>query len=98
RFSRDWSSDVCSSDLGIEFVSEAQPLRIVRADASVLKVVSAAGEHQGFDTLIWAVGRQPNTAGMGLSELSVDLDEAGHVKVDEWIGRASGRERGDDVG
>lgn len=69
---------------GIEFVSEAQPLRIVRTDASVLKVVSAAGEHQGFDTLIWAVGRQPNTAGMGLSELSVDLDEAGHVKVDEF--------------
>ncbi len=36
------------------------------------------------DALIWATGRHANTAGLGLAEAGVALDEAGHVVVDDW--------------
>jgi glutathione reductase (NADPH) len=35
------------------------------------------------DALFWAIGREANTAGLGLDALSVQLDLAGHVVVDE---------------
>ncbi|HET6545148.1 MAG TPA: glutathione-disulfide reductase [Rhodanobacteraceae bacterium] len=38
----------------------------------------------GFDTLIWATGRSPNSAGFGLEEIGVECDAAGNVVTDEW--------------
>ena len=37
-----------------------------------------------FDTLIWAIGRVPNTSRIGLEAVGVALDEDGHVVVDDW--------------
>jgi glutathione reductase (NADPH) len=43
-----------------------------------------AGEvARGFDELIWATGRQPNSAGLGLAEIGVGLDAQGYVVVDD---------------
>ena len=36
------------------------------------------------DALIWAIGREPNTAGLGLAAAGVQLDAAGHPRVDDW--------------
>lgn len=38
----------------------------------------------GFDCLLWAVGRAPNVAGIGLDVASVALDAKGFIAVDEW--------------
>jgi glutathione reductase (NADPH) len=38
----------------------------------------------GFDQLLWAVGRAPNTAGMGLDVAGVALDPDGFITVDAW--------------
>ncbi len=38
----------------------------------------------GFDELIWATGRQPNSADLGLEAIGVRRDERGHVIADEW--------------
>jgi glutathione reductase (NADPH) len=38
---------------------------------------------ESFDELIWAIGRTPNSHGIGLERAGVDLDADGHVKVDE---------------
>ncbi len=35
------------------------------------------------DKIMYATGRKPNTSGLGLSEVGVELNEAGAVKVDE---------------
>ncbi|MGB8633699.1 MAG: glutathione-disulfide reductase [Rhodanobacteraceae bacterium] len=35
-----------------------------------------------YDTVLWAVGRLPNSAGLGLEEQGVELDARGHVLVD----------------
>ena len=39
---------------------------------------------EGFDAVLLATGRQPNTDGLGLEAAGVDTDEAGHVCVDPW--------------
>jgi glutathione reductase (NADPH) len=36
------------------------------------------------DLVFWAVGRKPNTAGLGLEKAGVDLGPDGAVKVDDW--------------
>ena len=47
------------------------------------------GQEQGvvaepFDQVLFAAGRSPNTAGMGLEEAGVKLGKRGEVVVDEW--------------
>ncbi|CAM4615175.1 unnamed protein product [Leuciscus chuanchicus] len=36
------------------------------------------------DCLLWAIGREPKTAGLNLSQIGVKLDERGHIVVDEF--------------
>jgi glutathione reductase (NADPH) len=36
------------------------------------------------DALIWAIGRTPQTEGMGLEKLGIKLDEKGHIIVDDY--------------
>ncbi|HJL40092.1 MAG TPA: glutathione-disulfide reductase [Myxococcales bacterium LLY-WYZ-16_1] len=38
----------------------------------------------GFDCLLWAIGRDPNTPDLGLEHTGVSLTESGHVIVDEF--------------
>lgn len=40
-------------------------------------------EHEA-EVLLWATGRWPNTRGLGLEEVGVELDEHGAIVVDEW--------------
>ncbi len=51
------------------------------ADNSV-SVVLASGKTLQVDVLLWAAGRQSNTAGLGLEEVGVELANRGLVKVD----------------
>ena len=37
-----------------------------------------------FDALLWAIGRQPNTAGLGLEHAGVETTSRGSVVVDAW--------------
>ncbi|XP_036424797.1 glutathione reductase, mitochondrial isoform X2 [Colossoma macropomum] len=39
---------------------------------------------QDVDCLLWAIGREPNTAGLNLSQMGVELDSKGHIVVDEF--------------
>ncbi len=39
---------------------------------------------EGFDALLWAVGRQPNTAGLALDAAGVETAPRGHIPVDPW--------------
>ncbi len=44
----------------------------------------SGAEEAGFDCLLWAVGRVPNTSGLGLEAAGVRLDARGFIAVDEW--------------
>jgi len=42
------------------------------------------GARREFDRVLFATGRAPNTAGLGLENAGVALGEGGAVKVDDW--------------
>jgi glutathione reductase (NADPH) len=52
------------------------------------KAISLVSKHgvtlEGFDTVIWAVGRRPNTAGLGLDRAGVETIRGGFVPVDDY--------------
>lgn len=45
---------------------------------------AATGTHGPYDALLWAIGRVPNTEWLGLADIGVALDHAGHVLTDAW--------------
>ncbi|MGF1600265.1 MAG: dihydrolipoyl dehydrogenase family protein [Acidimicrobiales bacterium] len=49
------------------------------------------GTTVGFDRILVAVGRRPNTAGLGLDEIGVELDDRGHVAVDDRLATTGDR-------
>lgn len=48
--------------------------------------LTAQGGHimQGFDTLIWAIGREPLSADLNLAAAGVETDERGYIPTDEF--------------
>ncbi len=75
---------------------------LTRHEEGCLVLTTTTGEVlTGFDCLIWAVGRHPNTAGLNLSAAGVATDERGYILTDEYqntnvpgiyaVGDATGR-------
>ncbi|WP_428422890.1 glutathione-disulfide reductase [Methylibium sp.] len=56
---------------------------IERAADGALRATLADGSRLEADTILYATGRQPNTEGIGLSELGVELAANGAIVVDE---------------
>jgi glutathione reductase (NADPH) len=69
---------------GIELVTGAVPARLTRTESGLRLATEAAGSFGGFDTLIWAIGRDPNSADIGLEHTSVERGPSGHIVVDEF--------------
>ena len=72
-------------DEGATFADHAVPKSVHRAADGALRLVCADGRELGpFDTLLWAIGRDPNVAGLCLEHAGVKTDAAGHVPVDRY--------------
>lgn len=76
------------SDEGTRFLLAAEALHVDgRSGEEVSLVVrTTSGEQRigGSDILV-AAGRTPNTAGIGLEEAGVELDERGYIRVNERL-------------
>lgn len=61
-------------------------VRAVERDADGrLRVVDGNGDaYGGFDQLIFATGRQPNTERLNLEAAAIETDARGHVRVDDF--------------
>ena len=68
---------------GIEIRGGTQVARIEKSAAGYA-VHTTDGKAIATECVMYATGRKPNTAGMGLSEVGVKLTENGAVVVDEW--------------
>lgn len=68
---------------GIRILFETQAVQLDRHDRGVRAHFDQA-EADTFDQFIWAVGRSPNTAHLGLEAVGVSLDSGGHVAVDNY--------------
>jgi pyruvate/2-oxoglutarate dehydrogenase complex dihydrolipoamide dehydrogenase (E3) component len=76
------------SDEGIEVLVEAEVLRAHgRSGEKVSLVVrtTSGDQHIECSDILVAVGRIPNTAGIGLEEAGVELDGRGYIRVNERL-------------
>ncbi len=69
---------------GIRFQFNVTVREIARNADGSLTVNLNGGPPVQSDALMFAMGRVPNTAGLGLEQAGVELDEAGAVRVDEF--------------
>ncbi|TYZ64956.1 hypothetical protein PybrP1_010263 [[Pythium] brassicae (nom. inval.)] len=71
---------------GIHFVRNSRIERIDKqADGTLQLTATVNGEERvlgGFDTVLYAIGREPYTKGLGLEEVGVKLNDAGFIVVD----------------
>lgn len=56
----------------------------IERERGALKIDTAEGDSFAADAVMFATGRAPNTAGLGLEEIGVKLDMTGAVVVDEY--------------
>ena len=77
-------------DSGIKMRTEMQIGRIVATPSdskggnASYQVNTQLGGMFETDVVMYATGRAPNTAGIGLEKAGVQLDKAGAIAVDEW--------------
>ncbi len=69
--------------LGVRLTLKTTLTRIEKA-GNALRATLSSGEALDTDGVLFAVGRHPNTPGLGLERAGVKLDAAGAVIVDEY--------------
>src|SRR5688572_29825290 len=69
---------------GIELRPDSSPLALSRDATGRLTIEHSGGPAlTGYDVVLWAIGRGPNTAGLGLESVGLVPDAGGHIPVDE---------------
>jgi glutathione reductase (NADPH) len=69
---------------GIELAFDRAPTAATRSDDGYALAFADGTSAGGFDELIWAIGREPGTADLGLDLAGVAQDAHGYVHTDEW--------------
>ena len=73
---------------GIRVLASHEARRVEVANGEKRLICAGADGQEtavAFDEILVAVGRAPNTAGLGLEEVGVALDERGAVEVDDYL-------------
>jgi glutathione reductase (NADPH) len=69
---------------GIEIHTRTQVARIEKAPHEGYSLYTTHGAEISADLVMYCTGRKPNTRGLGLAEIGVELNREGAVVVDEW--------------
>lgn len=69
---------------GIALAFARPPVRVEHEAGGHALHLADDSVERGFDELVWATGRDPNTQGFGLDVAGVALDAKGFVATDEW--------------
>lgn len=71
---------------GIRIITSVQVERVSREGESRIVDAQVMGQSQQFraEQLLMALGRQPNTSGLGLEHVNVSVDETGAIIVDDY--------------
>ena len=80
---RDTLVEVMQKD-GPALHAHAVPKAVVKNADGSLTLELEGGEHHTVDCVIWAIGREPETAGLCLDAAGVALDDRGYVRVDKY--------------
>ena len=68
---------------GVDLRVKTDVARLERAEGGI-KVVTLDGAEDEFDLVLYATGRVPNSGGLGLEAVGVQIGARGQVMVDEW--------------
>lgn len=72
-------------DDGISLVAGAQIAELKRDDDGAIAIIDDNGQrYSGFDAVIWAVGRAPNTVDLDLGNAGVAVSQAGFITTDDY--------------
>ena len=74
-------------DRGVQLMTETNVTKIIKTDDCV-EVTGSQGQVQSFDVVMYATGRAPNSANLGLEALGIELDSKGAVTVDQYSATA----------
>lgn len=69
---------------GINIHRDCVVRSIDKRDDGQLSIMVDRGEEMVADQVMYATGRNPNTAGLGLQEAGIELNKKGAMVVDEW--------------
>ena len=70
-------------DQGIEVLARTQITEIIKEEDGTLTICDDQGNNRtGFNEIIWAIGRNPNTQGMKLDAVNLEVDEQGYIQTD----------------
>ena len=69
---------------GIRIVRGAVPQRAERDGSGYVLHTEDGRRLDGYDELLWAIGRRPAVAGIGLDQVGVETDARGFIHTDEW--------------
>lgn len=68
---------------GISIHCGTDVLRLEKTETGI-RAVATDGTEREFDLVLYATGRKPNAAGLGLEHLGVAFGRNGEIKVDAW--------------
>ena len=72
-------------DDGVDLMSRTQVAELIKEDDGSLTLVCDQGKSaEGFDQVIWAIGREPNTEGMNIDDVGVEMDSDGYVPCEDY--------------
>ncbi len=72
-------------DEGVSIHCNIRPASLVRGqDNNITLLAEDGAEYTGYDTLIWAIGRAPNSARLNLEAVDVICDLHGNIRCDEY--------------
>ncbi|KEZ76381.1 glutathione-disulfide reductase [Salinisphaera hydrothermalis] len=69
---------------GIDIHMKRQVAELTEGDDGIIARFEDGSTIGGFDELIWAIGRVPNTEALGVEHTGLELHSDGTVPVDEW--------------
>jgi glutathione reductase (NADPH) len=70
---------------GIDLAAQSLPQRLTASAQGKLSLEVAGGHSlTGFDAVLWAIGRTPATANLGLAEVGIETDDSGYIPVDDY--------------
>jgi len=70
--------------LGVE-VRKNTTIQTAVAHDNEVEISFSSGETQNFDYVLVAIGREPNTTGMGLDNTGIELDKNGFIKTNQYL-------------
>ncbi|MDX1609739.1 MAG: glutathione-disulfide reductase [Halofilum sp. (in: g-proteobacteria)] len=69
---------------GIRIYTRTTPGRLDNTEDGLVLHGAEAPVAERLDTVLWAIGRRPRTADLGLEHTGVETDDRGYIPVDEW--------------